>query len=37
MKKFKKEYETVEEGMERLLIFLENHGEYTSLLVHDVF
>jgi hypothetical protein len=26
--KFQKEYETVEEKMERLLIFLDNHGEY---------
>jgi len=37
MKKFEKEYETVDERMERLLIFLENHGEYNMLCSCDVF
>jgi hypothetical protein len=32
MKKFEKEYETVEERMERLLIFLNNHGEYNMFI-----
>ena len=36
MMKFKKEYVTVEESMERLLIFLENHSECNYINV-DVF
>lgn len=33
MMKFKKEYVTVEESMERLLIFLENHSEFYIMLM----